>query len=139
MMTFVRCLVRTLLIVWASPGSLVGVTLGAIALLTGGKAQLHSGVLEFHGGAVRRMLHWLPIGPAAAITFGHVVLGQNGEAIEFTRSHERIHVRQYERWGPLFIPAYLLCSAWLWCRGKDAYRLNPFEVEAFANDGIRRS
>ncbi|MEZ6117171.1 MAG: hypothetical protein R3C28_11435 [Pirellulaceae bacterium] len=54
--------------------------------------------------------------------------------------HMNAFTCQYERWGPLFIPAYLLCSVWLWCRGKDAYRLNLFEVEAFLrNDGIRRS
>ena len=38
---------------------------------------------------------------------------------------------QYERWGPIFIPAYLSCSAYLWMRNKDAYRDNPFEVEAY--------
>ena len=35
------------------------------------------------------------------------------------------------RWGLLFVPAYLACSAWLWLRGYDAYLDNPFEVEAY--------
>jgi hypothetical protein len=45
-----------------------------------------------------------------------------------------VHVRQYERWGPFFIPAYLLCSVWLMLRGYNAYLDNPFEVEAYAID-----
>jgi hypothetical protein len=42
-----------------------------------------------------------------AITLGHVVLATTESALKKTRSHERVHVRQYERWGPFFIPAYL--------------------------------
>jgi hypothetical protein len=41
-----------------------------------------------------------------------------------------VHVRQYERWGPLFVPAYLVSSLVLWLRGRDPYWDNPFEVEA---------
>jgi hypothetical protein len=33
----------------------------------------------------------------------------------------------------LFIPAYLLTSLYLKVRGRDAYRDNPFEREAFEN------
>jgi hypothetical protein len=52
--------------------------------------------------------------------------------LDFCRSHELVHVRQYERWGVLFIPAYLLCSLVLWLTGRDPYRDNPFEREAYA-------
>jgi len=65
------------------------------------------------------------------MTWGHVILGQTAAALDFSREHELIHVRQYERWGPLFIPAYLLCSAVIWLRGGDPYRDNPFECEAY--------
>ena len=34
------------------------------------------------------------------------------------------------------IPAYLGASAYLFLRGRDAYRDNPFEVEAYAVDQI---
>ena len=44
---------------------------------------------------------------------------------------ERVHVRQYERWGPFFLPAYFACSLAALARGRDAYRANPFEKEAF--------
>ena len=53
-------------------------------------------------------------------------------ALDRSRAHERVHVRQCERWGPLFIPAYLLASAVLWCQGRDFYEENPFEREAYA-------
>jgi len=71
-------------------------------------------------------------GGASAMTLGHVVLGRDAAALERTRAHERVHVAQYERWGPLFIPAYLLVSAWLLARGRDPYADNPFERAAEA-------
>ena len=46
------------------------------------------------------------------------------------RAHERVHVAQYERWGPLFLPAYFASSLWQWLRGRRAYWDNRFEVEA---------
>jgi hypothetical protein len=51
------------------------------------------------------------------------------------RNHERVHVRQYERWGPLFPPLYLLSSAAALVRGMDPYRDNRFEQEAFRASG----
>jgi hypothetical protein len=117
--------------VWASPWTAVGLALGGIGLATGGKVQRRCGVIEFHGGAIRKLLEHLPIHPAA-LTLGHVVLGRVATGLDACREHELVHVRQYERWGPLFIPAYLACSAYLWLRGGDAYRDNPFEREAYA-------
>jgi hypothetical protein len=69
-------------------------------------------------------------GGVAAITFGHVVLAVDAVALERTRAHERIHVNQYERWGALFIPAYLAASLWAAVRGGDPYFDNPFERQA---------
>jgi len=66
-----------------------------------------------------------------AITLGHVVLGRTNAALDLSRDHEAIHVGQYERWGPLFIPAYLICSLILFVRGRDPYRDNPFEKAAY--------
>jgi hypothetical protein len=68
------------------------------------------------------------------MTLGHVILGRDTAALAATREHERVHVRQYERWGPLFIPAYLGCSLYLWLRRRDPYYDNPFEVEAYEGD-----
>lgn len=68
---------------------------------------------------------------ALALTLGHIILAPTPQAHAITRSHERVHVRQYMRWGPLFLPAYALSSLWQWCRGGDPYRDNRFEREAY--------
>jgi hypothetical protein len=71
-------------------------------------------------------------GGVAALTLGHVVLGMSRAALAHTRAHERVHVAQVERWGPFFLPAYALASLWALLRGRNPYRDNPFEREAFA-------
>jgi hypothetical protein len=48
------------------------------------------------------------------------------------RAHEQVHVRQYERWGPFFVPAYLASSLWQGLCGRHLYRDNHFERPAFA-------
>ena len=115
---------------WAFPWTAVGLLVGIVGLATGGRAQRRCGAVEFYGGAVERLLRCLPVDPTA-MTLGHVILGRSAAALDAARGHELIHVRQYERWGPLFAPAYLLCSLLLWLGGKDAYRDNPFEREAY--------
>ena len=52
------------------------------------------------------------------------------------RCHEHVHIRQYERWGALFVPAYLAASAWQGLRGGAPYRDNVFEREAYAASPI---
>jgi hypothetical protein len=117
--------------VWPAPVSAVGLLLSALALHRG-HAAVVDGVLEAHGPLLRWVLKTLvPIpGGAAAITFGHVVLGTSRCALDATRAHERVHVRQYERWGPLFPALYLLACAWAFARGGDAYWDNTFERDA---------
>jgi hypothetical protein len=119
-------------IAWASPWTLLGLLLGVAGLATGGRGRRGPGILEFHGGAVRWLLARIP-GPACAMTWGHVGLGQTEAALDLSPEHELVHVRQYERWGPLFVPAYFTCSLLLWCAGRDPYRDNPFEREAFGD------
>src|SRR5690348_719434 len=129
-------LMLTLLkLLWVAPASLLGLLAAALGLLSGGKVQCVAGVLEAHGGFVtwflNRGLPWMSSG-AAAMTLGHVVLGCDADCLERTRTHERVHVRQYERWGPLFLPLYLGYSFILWLQRRDPYMDNPFEVEAYA-------
>ncbi len=69
------------------------------------------------------------------MTLGHVIIGRDRDCLERCRRHEHVHVRQAERWGPLFIPAYLLASAWVAIRGGRAYEDNPFEREAYRQTG----
>ena len=121
---------------WASPYTLLGLIVGATGLCTGGKAQLRGRTLEFHGGATRWFVTHLPGGQfTLAFTLGHTILGQTEAALDIARDHELVHVRQYEAWGPLMGPAYLLCSLLLWIAGKRPYRDNPFERQAYEETG----
>jgi hypothetical protein len=124
---------KILRIVWALPNTLLGLAVGFVGVLFGGHFHRTQGAIEFHGIFVRWILQRMPgpSGGAAALTIGHVILGTDAHALEFCRSHEHVHVRQYERWGPFFLPAYFGCSAWLWLKGRNAYYDNPFEKEAY--------
>lgn len=129
---------KCLLYVWASPGSLLGLMAAVLAYRQGGECRVVEGVLEVTSPRVLNALsrRSAVCGGIAAITLGHVVIGRDRVTLEETRRHERVHVRQYECWGPFFIPAYLACSAWLSMRGRHPYLDNPFEVEAYREDGL---
>lgn len=119
---------------WAAPTSLLG--LAAIAM-TAPSLGVVAGVLEAHGPGVSRLLDLLsPRMSVLAMTLGHVVIGRDQAALDGTRAHERVHVRQAERWGPLFVPAYLMASAIAWARGGDAYADNAFERDAWSTSPI---
>ncbi len=131
-----RPVLLALVYLWVLPNSLIGLLSFAIARLAGARASIVDGVLEVTGPGVRALLEQLPVRyPIAAITLGHVVLGCDPEGLARTRAHERVHVEQYQRWGPAFIPAYLLASLFAWLRGRDVYLDNRFEREAYALDG----
>jgi hypothetical protein len=119
--------------IWAFPGTFLGLALLPLAYCSGGRCRIVRGCVEIHGGIVTRLLQrGLPFaGSAAAMTLGHVILGCDATCLEISRDHEHVHVRQYERWGPLFIPAYFAASLYIYLRGGDAYLDNPFEREAF--------
>lgn len=124
--------IRILAYAWAFPCTMVGLLVGLVGLLTGGRVQVVDGVVEFWGGVVAWLLRRIPlIGGAEAMTIGHVVLGQTFLSLEKTRRHEHVHVRQYERWGLFFFPAYFGASFFQWLKGDHPYFDNPFEVEAF--------
>lgn len=127
---------RALRYAWAGPNTMAGLVLAVATRATGGRVHRVEGVLEASGGVAAWLLrHAVPLrGGAQAITLGHVVLARDEQAAACTRRHERVHVQQYERWGPLFLPAYFGASAWAWLQGADPYRDNPFERAAFANE-----
>jgi hypothetical protein len=115
---------------WASPNTLLGMLMGL-----GGTVQVVDGVIEIHNSLTRWILDHVGLcRGASAMTLGHVVIGQNQACLDYSRSHERIHVRQYETFGPFFIPLYFWCSFHAWRTGLDAYRENFFEVEAYSLD-----
>lgn len=130
-----RPLRQILVTAWASPWSLLGLAVGLAGMLgRGARVARHGPTLEFSSPSLARFLQRLPNSPTA-LTLGHVILGRTPVALDVARRHERVHVRQYERWGPLFVPAYLLCSAWVYLGGRDPYWDNPFERQAFQSAG----
>jgi len=119
-------------ILWAAPWSFWGAGVGATGLLTGGGVRRHGRTVEFWGGLLPLFLRHFPfVAGSPVATFGHVVVGRSQRHLDACRPHQMIHVRQYERWGPLFVPMYLLSWFALWCIGKRPYHDNPFEREAF--------
>lgn len=118
-------------VLWTSPNTLFGLLVGLVAFPFGCKGKWVEGAIEIHGRLIRRMLGWLP-NNIRAITLGHAILGVDERSLEIAREHEHVHIRQYELWGPFFITAYLLSSAYLKLVGKDPYYDNPFEKQAYA-------
>ena len=125
-------MLRLLLTLWALPVTLLGLIVVLMTRSSGGEVRRVDGVLEAAGGWPARMLQrGFPFsGPVAAITLGHVVVGLSKEALDATRIHERVHVRQFERWGVLFLLLYPLAGLHAWLRGGCPYRDNVFEQEA---------
>ncbi len=120
---------RLLRYLWAAPTSLLGVAVGVLTLLSGGRAGWSRGVLLFWGGFASWFLVRTPV-RASAMTLGHVILGRNLPTLRRTRDHEMVHVRQTELLGPFFVPAYLLASLWAALRGRHYYHDNWFEIDA---------
>jgi hypothetical protein len=127
---------RVLGYVWAAPVTTLALLFVPLAIVSGGGARLVCGAVEIHGGLVALLLgRGFIVGrPAAAMTLGHVILGRDRSCLERFRSHEHVHIRQYERWGPFLLPVYLAASGVLYLRGLDPYLDNPFEREAFGED-----
>ena len=120
-------------LLWASPCSAVGLVLACIPLLAGGRARWSSGALEVTyresraacGKLARRL-------PFRGIVFGHVILAVTREELRVIGPHERVHVQQYGRGGPLVVVAYGASSLWHLIRGRSAYWDNHFEIQARA-------
>ena len=130
---------RLLPYAWAAPYTALGLLLAWVAVLCGGWWRLRAGAVECGGGRIGRLVARLPA-PCSfgAMTLGHVILGIDGATLDAARAHEQVHVRQYERWGPLFLPAYLASSLVQLLRGRRPYLDNRFEREAYAKDGGAR-
>lgn len=125
---------RVIIYLWTLPTTCLGLPLLLLAALTRGRIRWVGGVVEVSGPAIAWVLSRLvPLpGGASAMTLGHIVIGRDDATLQHTRRHERVHVRQAERWGPLSVPVYLGASGWIFLRGGDAYRDNPFEREAYS-------
>ncbi len=131
-------MLRLLRYLWALPVTLLGVLIALVACGSGGVLYRVDGVVEAAGGWPARVLHrGFPFsGAVAAITLGHVVVAVSVAALAATRRHERAHVRQFERWGVLFLLLYPLASFFAWLHGGHPYRDNYFECEARAAEDV---
>ena len=130
---------RLLRYLWAAPYTVLGLLLGALAVLFGATIRRHHGVIEVFGGGIGARIAQLPPSLGfSAMTLGHAILAVDRSALTELRFHEHVHVRQYERWGPLFLPAYLLSSLVQLLRGRNPYRENHFERQAYAAVDARR-
>jgi hypothetical protein len=131
--------IRLLRYAWPVPYTLLGLALGSVAVLGGATLRRHHGAIEVYGGRLGAAVARLPRPLAfSAMTLGHVILAVDRSALAQLRRHEHVHVRQYERWGPLFLPAYFLSSVVQLLRGRNPYRENHFERQAYALAPARR-
>ena len=122
--------------IWTAPNTLIGLLAGLTMLLFGASVASVRGAIEFSGGAIGSVMAARTRGfRINAMTLGHVILGTSEAALSAAREHEHVHVRQYERWGPFFLPAYLASSAWQLLHGRRCYRDNYFERQAFGYRG----
>ncbi len=133
MKSFLCSLLLLFRLLWAGPCSLVGLMLGTGLLLCGGHCRRIGYTLEFS-----RFATCTPTGsrwarlPWQGITFGHVILGICAPQLQAIRSHEHVHVRQYERWGLFFFLAYPLASLLALLAGQRPYFDNVFERAAYS-------
>lgn len=126
-MNGLRLLSRIARYAWASPCTLLGLLAAGLLVVAGGNARVRFGILEVLAAAPRAEGRRPRFD---AITLGHVVLARDERALTALRAHELEHVRQYERWGLVFIPAYAFSSLIQLLKGRDPYWLNGFEVRA---------
>jgi hypothetical protein len=120
---------RLIRLLWAAPLTAFGVVPALAVWLARGCVCWREGALDVHGPLASVVLRWPGLN-FSAVTIGHIIIARDARCCASAGAHERVHVRQGERWGPLFPFAY--CGAGLWqvLQGKRFYWDNPFEVEA---------
>ena len=112
--------------VWTSPNTVIGLILG---LFTFQRPRLAHGAVLFDR-APRGLTALMLRANRVAMTIGFVIV--SARPLEgVLLAHERQHVRQYEVWGPLFIPVYLVLAIGY------GYRRHPMEIRAQRAAGER--
>src|SRR5690606_41313754 len=110
-----------------------GPALAGAARSSGGPVVVRDALVQALGGLLAPPLPRLGVGVRpTAMAVGHVVPAVDQGALDCSRRHERVHVEQAERWGPLFPLAYAGASLAALLRGQDPYHDNAFEREACA-------
>ncbi len=125
-------LVRGARAAWrALPGDLMALLVVRACGIPPAGREVHLGgisaVVIEHPSAAHYLDHqWIPV---HAQTLGRYVFARE-RLSDRTIAHEMEHVRQWERLGPLFLPAYVASSGMALLRGRDPYRANRFEEAA---------
>ena len=110
---------NTLGFIWTLPNTVLGLLAGA---LTFQAPRVQEGALVFD--RAPRGLTWLLLRMnRSAMTVGFVIVSAR-PLTPTALAHERHHIRQYCRWGPLFIPVYLALAV------PYGYWRHPFEIAA---------
>jgi hypothetical protein len=73
-----------------------------------------------------------------AITLGRDIFSWR-QLDECELAHELCHVRQWKANGLRYVPRYLAASRAAKAAGKDSYRDNAFEAEAYRVEGVLRA
>jgi hypothetical protein len=119
---------------WASPNTALGLAFGGVAVMLGARARVGRNAVEFldhpfvafagkSAVTLGNTIHYAPGRDAAHVVARYDRAGQVGLG-----DHEEAHTRQYELWGPFFLPAYVVAE-WL-PRWDGRPRANPFEHAA---------
>jgi hypothetical protein len=115
----------------ALPGDLMGLLVMRACGIPGITREVEvdglSAVLVEHPSAGRYLDRgFLPI---RAQTLGRYIFARERLSAALVE-HELEHVRQWQRFGPLFLPAYFASSAAAWMGSRNPYLANRFEVAA---------
>ncbi len=113
---------------WVLPNTILGFLLGFNSLFSSKRVRV---VGPFPNHFELDNPWFLKLTPFPAMTFGHCVLCKSKkEALEW-RKHELVHIKQYERLGPFFLPLYLASSCIALLGGYSPYYDNIFEIDAY--------
>ena len=116
----------------ALPGDVMGVMVMRICGIRAptGRAEVDGvTVLLVEDPRVQRWFRIHPVRNISAQTVGRYVFSRERMS-EDLLSHESEHIRQWERWGPLFLAVYLASSGLAFLRRKRPYVDNHFEAAA---------
>ena len=113
---------------WRSPNEALGRLAGAIVSRSSRRTVRGATILE--DPRYDRLFRLVPRHPTA-MTFGSTIVARRPLDDPLV-AHELTHVEQYHRWGPLYLPLYLLGATWGLIRHRDSYTGNPFEARAMA-------
>jgi hypothetical protein len=121
---------KIILGIWTFPNSFLGLLF--IFLAVKGSVHIVDGSVEIESPLIANVFQKITNseGSLLALTLGQFVIGCNKTVLRSARKHERVHVRQYERWGILFIPAFFIASFYAKLGGRHPYKDNIFEREA---------